>query len=65
MEQSILEKFTPSKDNLIKYLPNWADDNFITGKLDINKYLSLIPDGFKIMFAGNIGTGQDFHQLLK
>jgi len=65
MEKSILEKIANSKNNLIRYLPNWAEDNFLTKKIDVNKYSLLMPDGFKIMFAGNIGSGQDIPSIIK
>jgi glycosyltransferase involved in cell wall biosynthesis len=50
----------------ISYLPYWAEDLFLDKKnIDENKYLKLLPSGFKIMFAGNIGEAQDFESILK
>jgi glycosyltransferase involved in cell wall biosynthesis len=65
MERSIQEKFTSPKANLIRYMPNWAEDDFGTENVDINKYSYLMPKGFKIMFAGNIGSGQDIPSIIK
>ena len=50
----------------IVYAPNWAEDIFIDGTLiDVNKYKNLIPEGFVVMFAGNIGEAQDFDSIIK
>lgn len=53
-----------SKDK-IEYIPNWAEDIF-TKQLNANidKYKSIIPDGFVVMFAGNIGEAQDFESIV-
>lgn len=50
----------------IHYIPNWAEEIF-ENKKNINrqKYIDLMPKGFKIMFAGNIGEAQDFPSLIK
>lgn len=46
----------------LEYFPNWAD-----GELNCNPdyQLPALPDGFKIMFAGNVGEAQDFENTLK
>ena len=46
----------------LEYFPNWAD-----GELNDNAdyQLPALPEGFKIMFAGNIGEAQDFENTLK
>lgn len=52
--------------NKIIYVPNWAEDLFVNPiNINKNKYKHLIPRGFIIMFAGNIGEAQDFDSLLK
>lgn len=52
--------------NKIQYMPNWADSIFTNdGNIDLNKYKSLMPEGFKVMFAGNIGFAQDFDAIIK
>lgn len=50
----------------ISYLPNWSEDIFTDG-LNVNsdKYSEIIPKGFVVMFAGNIGEAQDFDSILK
>ena len=60
---SILSK-CPDK-NKIFYAPNWAEDIFTStenreAELEID-----LPEGFKIMFAGNIGAAQDFSSILR
>lgn len=48
-------------DKLV-YFPNWAD-----GDLARNSEYKLpaMPDGFKIMFAGNVGEAQDFDHTME
>jgi len=65
MEKSILEKLNFKYNKNIGYLPNWAEDTFLEKRIDSNKYLNLMPNGFKIMFAGNISYGQDFPSIIK
>ena len=49
----------------IHYYPNWADD-FFSGEpaVCLGEEQNLIPEGFRIMFAGNIGVAQDFETIL-
>lgn len=49
----------------IGYLPNWAESLYqpVTAQDALDKK-SLMPDGFRIMFAGNIGAAQDFETIL-
>jgi len=65
MKASILDKLKPEHAKEIYYMPNWAEETFFEEIIDTNKYLPLMPNGFKIMFAGNIGSGQDIPSLLK
>lgn len=53
------------KDSQILYLPQWAEELFKRPpEKDFND--PLIPlDGFKVMFAGNIGSAQDFETIVK
>lgn len=61
---SILEK-GDYKDKIV-YVPNWAGDLFLEReKLDPDEFKSLMPEGFKVMFAGNIGAAQDFDTLIE
>ncbi len=46
----------------IIYLPNWGDDA-ITRKIECN--LPAMPEGFKIMFAGNLGEAQNLENVLE
>lgn len=62
--QSILKKGDYS--HKISYIPNWAEDLFSDELLiDKNRFQSLIPSGFIVMFAGNIGEAQDFESVLQ
>lgn len=46
----------------ISYFPNWAEDLFVKESLDHN--LPQFPDGFKVLFAGNIGEAQNFETIM-
>lgn len=49
----------------IEYVPNWAEDLFIDkNHVDKDRYRDMMPDGFKVMFAGNIGQAQDFDSII-
>lgn len=53
-----------SKNKEIIYFPNWAESIY---ELNTNVKFNLgnLPDGFNIMFAGNIGEAQDFETIIK
>ena len=55
-----------AKDKEIKFLPQWGEEIF-SSKNILDKKNNLIDDinGFKIMFAGNIGVSQDFETIIK
>lgn len=57
--RSILEKGDYA-DRLV-YFPNWAD-RALSAKADYA--LPLLPAGFTVMFAGNIGEAQDFEHIV-
>lgn len=58
--ESIMEKGDYA-DKLI-YFPNWAEDVFS----DAKPYpIPTMPEGFKVMFAGNIGEAQDFESIMQ
>lgn len=62
--ESILSKGN-YKDKLV-YIPNWAEDMFCKKPEHVDTPIeSSMPDGFKIMFAGNIGAAQDFGSIIK
>lgn len=46
------------------YLPNWSEATALPDKTNDFQYAGLIPEGFKIMFAGNVGESQDFPAIL-
>lgn len=52
-------------ENRIFYFPNSAEAFYAPAKLGPHgRALSEMPDGFRIMFAGNIGKAQDFPTIL-
>lgn len=56
---SILEKGDFA--DRLEYFPNWAEDVFS----DTRVYpIPQLPQGFKVMFAGNIGEAQDFDNIM-
>lgn len=59
-----IEKLGVSRDR-IAYFPNSAEDLYepVTLPEDAPERIGL-PDGFRIMFAGNIGAAQDFGTIL-
>jgi glycosyltransferase involved in cell wall biosynthesis len=51
--------------NQLGYIPNWAEDLYSdNSKVSITKFQNIIPIGFKVMFAGNIGEAQDFESII-
>ena len=50
-------------DSKIVYFPNWAEDSISEG--DKNYPVPTLPEGFKVMFAGNIGEAQDLDNIMK
>lgn len=62
-EKSILEKLE-DKNKKIVYFPNWAEDVY-TQPIQEVEDLPKLPEGFNIMFAGNVGESQDFETILK
>lgn len=61
--QSILEKGNFA--NKLIYFPNWAEDIFSNINKSENLSLPELPNGFRIIFAGNIGEAQDFEHIMK
>ncbi|OCA69872.1 glycosyltransferase WbuB [Chryseobacterium contaminans] len=60
-KESILEK--GNYKSKIEYFPNWAEDTISSGNLDYP--IPDLPDGFKVMFAGNIGEAQDMESIME
>jgi glycosyltransferase involved in cell wall biosynthesis len=62
--ESIIQKGVSEKK--ISFIPNWAEDLYEDENLiDDSKFRILIPEGFIVMFAGNIGEAQDFDSIVK
>lgn len=63
-KKSIIAKgVSPAK---LYYIPNWAEDLFEDRKMiNRTKYKSILPEGFIVMFAGNIGEAQDFDSIVE
>ena len=59
-EESICSK-GDFRDKLF-YFPNWADKAL---KSDVCYSLPLLPQGFVVMFAGNMGEAQDFDHIMQ
>lgn len=54
------------RDEQIEYIPNWAEDLFVEPVNNVPENIKkIIPNGFVILFAGNIGEAQDFDSILK
>lgn len=60
-KDSILEK--GNFENKLVYFPNWADCSLNSISHDVS--LPPLPNGFRLMFAGNIGEAQDMDNLMK
>lgn len=48
--------------NKIRFMPNWAEDEL---QSDDDLKIPALPDGFKVLFAGNIGEAQDFDNIVE
>ena len=59
-KKSILEK--GNFENKLEYFPNWAEDSISQG--DLNFPIPNLPEGFKVMFAGNVGEAQDMEGVM-
>ena len=54
--------------NEIIYWPQWAEDLYLGDSLDQNTLKSVndeLPQGFRILFAGNLGTSQGLDSLIE
>lgn len=62
-EKPMIERNIPK--NKIIYFPNWAENIFYDNKYkDLNIPVNM-PNGFNIVYAGNIGNSQDFEHVIK
>jgi len=48
----------------IEYFPNWVEPEYTDDRNLGGVNLPDLPEGFRIMFAGNIGAAQDFETIL-
>ncbi|HDL85134.1 MAG TPA: glycosyltransferase WbuB [Candidatus Acetothermia bacterium] len=50
----------------IEYFPNWVEPEYVEAlPARDGDELPALPDGFRVMFAGNIGAAQDFETILR
>ena len=59
-KKSILEK--GNYESKLVYFPNWAEDTITNGVSDCE--IPVLPNGFKVVFAGNIGMAQDLESVM-
>ncbi len=60
--RSITEK--GGEKGKIKFFPNTVEDVYFSENNNMQVDTSNLPEGFKILFAGNIGEAQDFETIL-
>lgn len=48
----------------ILFFPNWAESLFEDQEVEEDLELPILPNGFNVLFAGNIGEAQDFETIL-
>lgn len=66
IQSPAFEKSICSKGDFKKklvFVPNWAEGLF--ERSEIKPISTVIPEGFRVMFAGNIGVAQDFPAIIK
>ena len=50
----------------LRYVPNWAEDLYLNKHLVNETTISnMLPPGFRVMFAGNVGAAQDAESIIK
>lgn len=50
----------------IAYIPNWAEDLYLEKKMvNVDAVRAMMPEGFRVMFAGNVGAAQDVDSIIK
>lgn len=63
-KKSILSK--GDFESKMVYAPNWAEDLYLEKKMiNLEAVSALMPDGFRVMFAGNVGAAQDVDSIVK
>ena len=49
----------------IVYVPNWAEDLYLSGeRINDAAVAGMMPEGFRVMFAGNVGAAQDMNSII-
>lgn len=48
----------------INYLPNWAEELYMKSSIEKDAPKCKLPEGFRVMFAGNVGAAQDFPTVI-
>ncbi len=52
--------------NQLRYIPNWAEELYSDrSKIYNEKFRQVVPKGFNVLFAGNIGEAQDFDSIIQ
>ena len=59
--RSLASKDVPQEK--VRYFPNWGEDIYLNVP-PLQTKLPDLPEGFRIMFAGNIGEAQNFEQVM-
>ena len=63
-KKSIVEKGVLEKK--IKYMPNWAEEFYeFKSDYDFDNLKVSLPDGFNVMFAGNLGESQGLEAVIE
>lgn len=57
-------EYTGGYDGCLEYLPNWVEPEYQQKMTGQAAEFPDLPQGFKVMFAGNIGAAQDFETIL-
>lgn len=60
--KSILQK--GDFEDKLEFFPNWGESLFLDKSLQ-TQVVPTLPDGFRIMFAGNIGEAQNFENVME
>lgn len=59
-----IEEYGDYNDKVV-YFPQWAEDSISSTENKEPMIIPALPDGFKVMFAGNVGEAQDFTNIIK
>ena len=65
MKKSVNNYSEKNKDFEIEHFPNWINQSYLDFNIKKDKFKKLIPKGFIIMLAGNLGYSIDFPNIIK